>query len=253
MDRQEDVEILEWLTPVNYGPQQSDNFSQRQEGTGEWLLSSTEFQHWVDTGKTLFCPGVPGAGKTVLTSIVINELTTRFGEDKTIGIAYIYGNYRQHDEQKLDHLLKSLLKQLVQGQSSMPPSLKALYDKHNVRKTRASVDEVSATIQSISGQYSRIFIVIDALDELKETDGCRNRFLEEIFKFQAQCCVKFFATSRFIPEITGRFEGSTTINIRAQDEDVRGFLDGKISQSGQLLQTHREMIKTKIAKAVDGM
>ncbi|PNP85039.1 hypothetical protein FNYG_01564 [Fusarium nygamai] len=253
MDRVEDVEILEWLTPVNYGPQQSDNFSQRQEGTGEWLLSSKEFQDWVETGKTLFCPGVPGAGKTIITSIVINELTTRFGDDDTVGIAYIYGNYRRFDEQKLDHLLKSLLKQLVQGQSSMPASLKALYDKHKVSKTRASVEEVSATIQSIAGLYSRIFLLFDALDELKETDGCRNRFLDEIFKLQAQCSAKLFTTSRYIPEIMEKFEGSTTIEIRAHDEDVLNFLNSKISQSGQLLQTNREIIKTEITKAVDGM
>ncbi|KAF4415301.1 Ankyrin repeat [Fusarium acutatum] len=207
MDRKENVEILEWLTPVNYGPQQSDNFCQRLQGTGEWLLTTKEFQDWVDTGKTLFCPGVPGAGKTILTSIVINELITRFGDDNTICIAYIYGNCRRFEEQKLDFLLKSLLKQLVQGQSSMPASLEALYDKHNVRKTRASVEEVSATIHSIASLYSRIFIVFDALDELKETD----------------------------------------------DEDVRSFLDRKISRSGQLLQTHHEMIKSEIAKAVDGM
>ncbi|KAG5797377.1 hypothetical protein H9Q69_003552 [Fusarium xylarioides] len=253
MDRKEDVEILEWLTPVNYGPRQSDNFSQRQQGTGEWLLTSKEFRDWIDTGKTLFCPGVPGSGKTILTSIVINELTTRFGDDETIGIVYIYGNYRQSDEQKLDHLLKSLLKQLVQGQSSMPASLKTLYDKHNVGKTRASVEEVSATIHSIAGLYSRIFIVFDALDELKETDGCRNRFLDEIFQFQAHCSAKFFMTSRFIPEITVVFKGATTIEIRADDEDVRCFLDSKISQSGHLLQTHRDVVKTEIAKAADGM
>ncbi|KAF5542400.1 ankyrin repeat [Fusarium napiforme] len=253
MDRKEDLEILEWLTPVNYGPQQSDNFSQRQEGTGEWLLSSKEFQDWVETGKTLFCPGVPGAGKTIITSIVINELTTRFENDSTIGTAYIYCNYRQSDEQKVDNLLKSVLKQLVQGLASMPASLKALYDKHNVRKTRASVDEVSATIHSIAGLYSQIFIVFDALDELKDSDGCRNRFLDEISKLQAQYSAKLFTTSRFIPEIVERFEGSKTINIRAQDEDVRSFLDGKISQSAQLLQTHHEMIKSQITRAVDGM
>ncbi|KAF5576103.1 ankyrin repeat [Fusarium pseudoanthophilum] len=253
MDRKEDLEILEWLTPVNYGPQQSDNFSQRQKGTGEWLLSSKEFQDWVETGKTLFCPGVPGAGKTIITSIVINELTARFGDDDTVGIAYIYGNYRRFEEQKLDHLLKSLLKQLVQGQSSMPASLKALYDKHKVSKTRASVEEVSVAIHFIAGLYSRVFIVIDALDELKETSGCRNRFLEEIFKLQTQCAAKTFATSRFIPEITEVFKGDTTIEILAHDEDVRSFLDSKISQSGKLLQTHRDMIKTEIAKSVDGM
>ncbi|SCO09473.1 related to ankyrin [Fusarium fujikuroi] len=253
MDRKEDVEILEWLTPVNYGPQQSDTFSQQQKGTGEWLLSSKEFQDWIDTGKTLFCPGVPGAGKTILTSIVINELMTRFGDDDTVGIAFIYGNYRQRDEQKLNHLLESLLKQLVQGQSSMPASLKVLYDKHNVGKTRPSSEEISTTLQSVIALFTRVHIIVDALDELNAIDGCRNRFLEEIFKLQAQGSAKFFATSRFIPEIMEKFGGSKTIKIRAQDEDVRSFLDSKISQSGQLLQTHREMIKSEIAKTVDGM
>ncbi|KAG4269316.1 AGC/PKA protein kinase [Fusarium proliferatum] len=253
MDRKEDVEILEWLTPVNYGPQQSDNFSQRQEGTGEWLLNSKEFQDWINTGKTLFCPGVPGAGKTILTSIVINELMTRFGDDDTVGIAFIYGNYRQRDEQKLNHLLESLLKQLVQGQYSMPASLKVLYDKHNVGKTRPSSEEISTTLQSVVALFTRVHIIVDALDELNAIDGCRNRFLQEIFKVQAQGCAKFFATSRFIPEITEKFGGGKTIKISAQDEDVRSFLDGKISQSAQLLQTHREMIKTEISKAADGM
>ncbi|KAG4264758.1 hypothetical protein FPRO03_00042 [Fusarium proliferatum] len=253
MDRKEDVEILEWLTPVNYGPQQSDTFSQRQEGTGEWLLSSKEFQDWIDTGKTLFCPGVPGAGKTILTSIVINELMTRFGDDDTVGIAFIYGNYRQRDEQRLDHLLKSLLKQLVQGQSSIPASVKSLYDKHKVSKTRPSSEEISTTLQSVVALFTRVHIIVDALDELNAIDGCRNRFLEEILKVQAQGSAKFFATSRFIPEITDKFGGGKTIKIRAQDEDVRSFLDSKISQSGKLLQTHREMIKSEIAKAVDGM
>ncbi|CVK85104.1 related to ankyrin [Fusarium mangiferae] len=253
MDRKEDVEILEWLTPVNYGPQQSDTFSQRQEGTGEWLLSSKEFQDWIDTGKTLFCPGVPGAGKTILTSIVINELMTRFGDDDTVGIAFIYGNYRQRDEQRLNHLLESLLKQLVQGQYSMPASLKVLYDKHNVGKTRPSSEEISTTLQSVVALFTRVYIIVDALDELNAIDGCRNRFLEEIFKVQAQGSAKFFATSRFIPEITDKFGGGKTIKIRAQDEDVRSFLDSKISQSGKLLQTHREKIKSEIAKSVDGM
>ncbi|KAF5539155.1 ankyrin protein [Fusarium phyllophilum] len=235
MDRKEDVEILEWLTPVNYGPQQSDNSVNGKKAPASGFLAPRSSKTGSRLGRRCSVPAFLEQAR------------------QSSRIAFIYGNYRQHDEQKLDHLLKSLLKQLVQGQSSMPASLEVLYDKHNVRKTRASVEEVSATIHSISGLYSRIFIVFDALDELKETDGCRNRFLDEIFKLQAQYSAKLFTTSRFIPEIIERFEGSKTINIRAQDEDVRSFLDGKISQSAQLLQTHREMIKSEITKAVDGM
>jgi hypothetical protein len=41
---QERQTILDWLTPINYSTQQSDFIGRRQEGTGQWLLSSNEFQ-----------------------------------------------------------------------------------------------------------------------------------------------------------------------------------------------------------------
>jgi hypothetical protein len=68
--------IFDWLTPIDYSPQQNDFINRRQAGTGQWLLDSAEFLGWTETSKqTLFCPGLPGAGKTILTSIVIEELT----------------------------------------------------------------------------------------------------------------------------------------------------------------------------------
>ena len=43
-DDQECQVIVDWLTPMNYALQQSDFIARRQEGTGEWLLISNEFQ-----------------------------------------------------------------------------------------------------------------------------------------------------------------------------------------------------------------
>jgi hypothetical protein len=60
-------EILSWLNAIDYGPQQSDHLRRRQPGTGQWLLNSAEFQTWLETDKqTLFCSGIPGAGKVLL-------------------------------------------------------------------------------------------------------------------------------------------------------------------------------------------
>ncbi|RFU31833.1 hypothetical protein B7463_g4512, partial [Scytalidium lignicola] len=122
--------ILDWLTPIDYATQQSDFINRRQAGTGQWLLDSTEFQTWLNTNKeTLFCPGIPGAGKTILTSIVIEELNSRFFEDSTIGIAYIYCNFRRKDEQKINDLLASLLKQLAMCLPSIPSSKPKLQEE----------------------------------------------------------------------------------------------------------------------------
>ncbi|KAJ5461616.1 uncharacterized protein N7458_003168 [Penicillium daleae] len=43
-DDQKRQEILNWLFPLDYSAQQSDNIARRQPGTGEWLLDSPEFK-----------------------------------------------------------------------------------------------------------------------------------------------------------------------------------------------------------------
>jgi hypothetical protein len=114
---QERLNILAWLTPIDYAAEQSDFIKRRQAGTGKWLLESPEFQTWLCSAdrNALFCPGIPGAGKTILTSIVVDELTTRFAEDENVGIAYIFCNFRRQAEQNAEDLLMSLLKQLAQS------------------------------------------------------------------------------------------------------------------------------------------
>jgi hypothetical protein len=134
--------------------------------------------------------------------------------------------------------------------------MKNLYDNHKSKCTRPSFDEISKVLYSIVDNYSRTFIVIDALDESQDSDGCRRKFLSEIFHLQAKTRVNLFATSRFIPEIMGKFEGSVSLEIRARDEDVQRYLDGRMSLLPSFVSHNidlQEEIKTEIIKAVDGM
>jgi hypothetical protein len=256
LDQEQQV-ILDWLTPIDYAPQQHDFISRRQAGTGQWLLDSVEFQAWLDTGKqTLFCPGIPGAGKTILTSIVVDDLYNRFHNDTTVGIAYVYCNFQRKDDQKAEGLLVSLLKQLSQEQPSLQESVKALYDQHKKKRTQLSFDEISRTLQSVAATYSRVFIVVDALDECQASDRCRSKFLSEIFNLQVKSGINFFATSRPIPDIEREFKGYPSCEILASDKDVYRYLDRNMSQLPTFVLERpdlQEEIKTKITEAVEGM
>lgn len=256
---QEDKErqtILNWVTPIDYAPQQSDFLSCREAGTGQWFLDSTEFQQWLQTDKTLFCPGIPGAGKTIITAIVIDCLRTKYPKGTNVGVAYIYCNFKRNHDQKLSDLLLSILKQLAQDQLSMPDSVTLLYDQHKEQRTRPSVDEISRALHSVTALYSRAFIVVDAVDECQVNQGCRKSFLSEIFRLQSKCGVHIFATSRFIPEIQKEFEEATILEIRASDQDVRRYLDSHMSRLPKCVSRNsdlQEKINTAIVETVDGM
>jgi NACHT domain len=249
--------ILDWLTPVDYGTLQSDFISRRQEGTGRWLLESDGFQRWVQGSKlTLFCSGVPGAGKTIITSIVVDKLYAEFGNDANVAIAYVYCNFRQQMQQNPKALLASLLKQLLQRRPFVPECIMTLFKRHDNERTRPPLQEISKALHTIVKAFTKTFIIIDALDECQNSDGGRRKLLSEIFELQAKTDVSFFATSRCIPEMRKEFESSISVEIRASQDDVQTYLDGHMSKLPLCVLRNsdlQEEIKTEIMKAVDGM
>ncbi len=254
---QEEQDILNWLTPISYGQDHSSHLGLKQPGTGEWLLDSPQFGTWLkNAAQTLFCPGIPGAGKTVLSSIVIDHLTKLFQGDGTVGLAYIYCNFRRKEEQNANNLLSSLLKQLSQSLSPLPTAVRDLYHQHQRHQTRPTWDEISCTLHSVTKSYAKVFIVVDALDECQVSDGGRNKVLSAMFRLQAEYGANIFATSRFVPEITEKFDNSIRLEIRATREDVMRYLQGHIDELPSFVRRNRllqEDITTQIADAVNGM
>ncbi|KAK0765065.1 hypothetical protein N5P37_002542 [Trichoderma harzianum] len=250
-------EIIEWLTPINYAHQQRDFMKIRQPDTGHWFLSSEEYRTWIESDKqTLFCPGVPGAGKTIMTATVINDLYTRYKDDADIGISYLYCDYRRQNEQKAEDLVANLLKQLTQGRAAMPDFIKTLYAEFRKKPERPSLRNLSEAMRSVCLLYSKVFIIVDALDECQPADNCRKSFLSEIFKLQEGTNVNFFATARNIPDILEAFKHSSSLEISARDEDVQKYLAGNMERLPPFVLRNPELqneIKTIISKIASGM
>lgn len=235
---EEQEAIINWLTPVTYDYQQSKFLAIRQDKTGEWLVESTEFQEWLGQGDvhTLFCPGMPGAGKTIITATVIDYLFKKFQEDSSIGIAYLYGNTRKDRyEQDPAGLLLIILKQLVQQkQAPVPTSVKKLYAYHKVKRTRPTVKDFKKALQSVISSFARVYIVIDALDEYRLPEGDRKLFIEWLFELQRpNKDIRIFVSSRSIPRIKEAFAGNgkiKSLEIRASEHDIQLYLDARIAK-----------------------
>ncbi len=182
---------------------------------------------------------------------MVDYLNSRFSNESNTGIAYIYCNFQRQNEQNIDHLLASVLKQLTKSRPSMLGGVRDLYDEHWVQQTRPSLDEIVRVLHSVAATYSRLFVVVDALDECQASDGRRTRFLNELSTLQEKQGANIFATSRFITEISDHFKPNKSLEIRAKIDDVRGYLRGHMGRLPQCVQADlqlQEEIRTGFRK-----
>jgi ankyrin repeat domain-containing protein 50 len=95
IDYKDQLEILEWISPIQYTAHHKTVEEARTDGTGEWLLRHEKFRE--------------GAGKTFLTSRVIDHLL----EISTLeGFAFFYCNQIEEDRRKPLSVLQSYVRQL---------------------------------------------------------------------------------------------------------------------------------------------
>lgn len=246
--------VLHWLSPIDFAAQQQDIISRKEEGTGQWFLNSAEVEFWQQgISKTLFCPGIPGAGKTMAAAIAI-EYLCGLAQSEDIGVAYVFCNYKTQAEQTADALLASLLKQVTHSRPNQAGAVVQMYEKHQMQKTKPSLDEITTALQTVSSSYTVTYIVLDALDEcIKST---RDKLIAPLRRLQKHANIRLLCTSRFIPEIEELFYADTKLEVRASEQDIRRYVAGQISRLPKCIHSDSELkqeVQEGIAKAVDGM
>jgi hypothetical protein len=247
---------MDWLSSDDFAAQHADYIARRQAETGRWFLDSSEFIEWVHgASQTLFCPGIPGAGKTMMAAIAVDYLHNAV-RAPDVGVAYLYYNYKRQAEQTTLHMLAAILKQLVQDRPSIAQPLLSLYSDHQVRRTRPNLGETFNILQSVLASYSKVYVVIDALDECPQRDGTRRQLLELCRNLQGQTDLRLMATSRHIPDIVQEFKDIPQLEVRASDADVKRFVVGKIGQLANCVRQDgdlQKLVQNKIVEAADGM
>ncbi|KAF8245498.1 hypothetical protein K440DRAFT_520402, partial [Wilcoxina mikolae CBS 423.85] len=100
-----------WLDAINPDALYARNRDARLEGTCEWILDNKEYQNWVEGIGTsnLWVVGIPGAGKSVLSTNIIDELR------KKKGVVLLYFYFRNGDVKTTSPLemIASITTQLI--------------------------------------------------------------------------------------------------------------------------------------------
>jgi hypothetical protein len=187
-------------------------------------------------------------------SIVVDQLREQFKDKVGVAIACMYCNYKDKDVQTLANLIGSLWTQLIRDRASISTDAEDLYKSHIDRGTRPTLDEVFEVLKSEISRYSKVFVVVDALDELPAEDQLQANLL---IRLQAlQPVVNLMVTSRFVDNIERKFRGMPKLEISASPKDLQTYAVNRISHSDRLSRhvskdtaLREEIIKTVVGNA----
>ncbi|KAK4109709.1 hypothetical protein N656DRAFT_316279 [Canariomyces notabilis] len=129
-DDQECRRILNWLNTADMEQKHQDVFSLYQEGTCSWFLGSDAVDAWLggEGNHMLWCPGDPGAGKTVMTSVVIEHVKAKFPDEETV-VAMACCHLNDPDANTSISIISSLVKQLAIHGDTLHREVHELYHK----------------------------------------------------------------------------------------------------------------------------
>lgn len=107
-----------------------------------------------------------------------------------------------------------------------------LFERHSPRKTRPSLQEYTTLLQDISRTFSRVFIVLDALDEAPEDNDSRRRLISQLKTLGHETSLLIF--SRPLPNLESSLGDARTANIESQDEDIIAYIEERLSQCASI-------------------
>ncbi|KAH6962404.1 hypothetical protein BKA56DRAFT_560140 [Ilyonectria sp. MPI-CAGE-AT-0026] len=262
----ERFEILLWISDIQYEADHYNARSGRTDGTGEWLLADQVYRDWRTTSASicLWLHGKPGAGKTKLSTKLVDELVAlNESERSDDGLAYFYCDQNREKYHDPVWVLRSFIRQLSASKSDTTIA-KCVRDKYTQMKAKGfasvlSAEDCAALLLELVNVFPRTTFVLDGLDECdRKTRHTLMDTLDDLVK-TAKHPVKVFIASREDEDLADRYSRTDHLKVDASRNrgDIVKFVLERMQGSRycrtRMSQSVREQILNTFRAKSDGM
>ncbi|KFZ11552.1 hypothetical protein V502_07499 [Pseudogymnoascus sp. VKM F-4520 (FW-2644)] len=234
---------LDDMSPLTFKKTHDDVVRNRLDNSGQWLLEHPNFGKWLRGDiLSLWCPGEAGAGKTVLTSVVVDHVDSYLRNqrdtkpDKRVGLVYLYCRFQNEAEQTVLQFIPAIIRQLAAQDSSTVSRVKKFNEGHSVK--RATLAEYTDLFSELLDLFSAVYLMVDALDEFSKSEHERKLFVKELLSLsRKRTTLRIFITSRPDHDIAHYIDKelrSEKMDIEASDVDIRGYIERAIETNSAL-------------------
>jgi NACHT domain len=203
----------------------------RHPGTGFWFIEGEIFAEWLtSTNENLWLYGIPGAGKTILASSLI-ETTFDNAKDNQ-AVAYFYCDYRDSAKQNVAKILGSLIAQISRQSDQAFDILHDHYENFTnggKKDSDPDIDDLIPLIHLLIATFSQTSIIIDGLDECEDnTADVLDSWLRVVKECQES--LRTIVLSREEQVIRRRLteENFHAVAIKALTRDLRLYVASEI-------------------------
>ncbi|KAH8652695.1 hypothetical protein BGZ60DRAFT_533558 [Tricladium varicosporioides] len=257
--------VKNWLRPASFQSDQDRYSRVRDEypNTGKWLLAHESFKSWFDPVYAAIPPllwlnGKPGAGKTILSSLVIQEAQNLRPRPT---IAYFY--FKNGDDQRNNFVAvaRGILSQLLLQKENL---LGYLYkEANNSPEAVLTSPKIASELLNMALKNDRsVYIILDGIDECSREErklisSWFRKLIEDLPPTNAES-IRCLFVSQDDGFARKDFAGLASISIRSQDnradiEEYSLVWATRIKEKFEISDQIANKIATTIPNTVEGM
>ena len=176
-----------------------------------------------------------GQVDSFLSSTIIKTLSSRVAADPDEFLVYFYCDYKQNSTHDPVNILKSLIKQLAERNEDTFTQLKDFCVNHGQKQSleiASSPQQLGSLLQSMTRNISKVFIVVDALDECADTRPQVLEALKELY-ISPDGNIKALYTSRNEIDIEEALQDFKQVQIAARSSDLKLYVASEIEKRTQ--------------------
>jgi hypothetical protein len=158
-------DIRAWLSPPDHSiDHQKARDARLHQGPDHWFLKDKIFMNWkTKPASFLWLTGIPGSGKTPLTSAIIDSLQrdTLDPERNSHVLLYFYFS----DKQSFDSTIRSLVTQLHENHEQAQKHLNLLWSSCQDGRQQPSAEVLSSIFKKMLEDAGEVWMVLESLDK----------------------------------------------------------------------------------------
>jgi hypothetical protein len=258
---QHEREIRDWLSAPEPSINYENALEQRHKGTGVWFTDGEAFSDWKKQSNSfLWLHGIPGCGKTVLSSTIIEQLNSAITPGQVL--LYFYFTFNDTNKQTLENMLRSLVYQLYQRLPETREPLEQLWESTKGGNRQLSRTSLKDVLLAMLSKANDVSIVLDALDEAT-TRSDLLVWLRSVLEAES-CACRILVTARREEDIESALlrwmspEDRISIQQGDVNDDIRAYVIHTVRNGEELKRWHsmpdvQDEIELELMERADGM